>query len=211
MTHSSIMPMEVAGRRTYVYCGKGGVAGVSAEDGSVLWWTTAWKISIATCPSPLVLPDGKIFFCGGYNSGALMLQVSESGGQFASKVLFRLKPRQFGSEQQTPVFLDGYIYGTRQHDQQLVCLDLEGNEVWSSGRQARFGSGPYMIADGMIYVMDDDGVLTLAEATPSGYKQLARAEVFPEGHDSWGPMAMASGRLIVRDFTRMACLDVAKH
>ena len=45
MTHSSIMPMEFAGRRMFVYCGKGGVAGVSADDGSILWDTTEWKIS----------------------------------------------------------------------------------------------------------------------------------------------------------------------
>ena len=69
MTHSSIMPMEFAGKKMYVYCGKGGVAGVSAEDGEILWDTTEWKISIATCPSPLVLPEGKIFCSGGYNSG----------------------------------------------------------------------------------------------------------------------------------------------
>lgn len=211
MTHSSIMPMELAGRRTYVYCGKGGVVGVSADDGSVLWHTTAWKISIATCPSPLVLPEGRIFFCGGYNSGALMMRVKETGGKFKAEKLFRLKPKQFGSEQQTPVFFGGCIYGVRQQDNELVCLDLEGEEVWSSGRQARFGSGPYMIADGMIYVMDNEGVLTLAEATPKGYRQLARAEIFPDGHDAWGPMAMAGARLIVRDFTRMACLDVAER
>ena len=28
------------------------------------------------------------------------------------------------------------------------------------------------------------------------------------GHDSWGAMALAAGRLIVRDLTRMECLDV---
>ena len=70
MTHSSIMPMEFAGRKMYVYCGKGGVAGVSADDGSLLWDTTDWKISIATVPSPVILPEGKIFLSGGYNSGA---------------------------------------------------------------------------------------------------------------------------------------------
>lgn len=68
MTHASIVPMKLAGRRMYVYCGKGGVAGVAADDGTILWQTSEWKISIATCPSPVILPDGKVFLCGGYNS-----------------------------------------------------------------------------------------------------------------------------------------------
>jgi outer membrane protein assembly factor BamB len=210
MTHSSIVPMEFAGKRMYVYCGKGGVAGVSADDGQILWDTTAWKIDMATCPSPVVVGGGRIFLCGGYNSGAMMLKLNSQGTRIAAEVLFRLTPRQFSSEQQTPVLFNGYLYGVRQADQQLVCLDLKGNEVWSSGRE-KFGSGPYMIADGLIYVMDDNGRLTMAEATPQGYKRLDRAQVIDAAADSWGPMAMVAGRLIVRDMTRMACLDVSQQ
>ena len=79
--------------------------------------------------------------------------------------------------------------------------------VWTSGTAHRFGLGPYMIADGLLYLMNDSGLLTLVEPTPAGYKQLTQSQVL-NGHDSWGPMAMAGGRLIVRDMTRMVCLDV---
>jgi len=68
-----------------------------------------------------------------------------------------------------------------------------------------------MIADGLIYVMDDHGLLTIAEATTEAYKPLATAAVIPDGHDSWGPMALVAGRLIVRDMTKMVCLDVSKE
>ena len=63
---------------------------------------------------------------------------------------------------------------------------------------------PYMTVDG------PDGRLTLAEATPDGYRQLAEAQIL-DGNDSWGPMALAAGRLVVRDLTRMMCLEVAKR
>ena len=210
MTHSSIMPMEFAGRRMFVYCGKGGVAGVSADDGSILWDTTDWKISIATVPSPVILPEGKIFLSGGYNTGAMMLQLERDKDKIVAKTLYKLGPAVFGSTQHTPIFYGGHLYGVREKDKQLVCLDLDGRVVWSSGSEHRFGLGPYTIADGLIYVMNDAGRLTLAEATPEGYKQLAQAQVLP-GNDSWGPMALAAGRLIVRDLTQMTCLDVAKE
>lgn len=190
----------------YVYCASGGVVGVSAEDGAILWETTDWRISIATVPSPVVIGDGRIFLSGGYNTGSMMLQLREEDGKLLPEQLFSLEPSVFGADQQTPILFDGYIYGVRP-DKQLVCLDLDGNLVWNSGTAHRFGLGPYMIANGLIYVMDDSGVLTLADATPDGYRQLAQAQVLT-GHDSWGPMAMAGGRLIVRDLTRMVCLDV---
>jgi outer membrane protein assembly factor BamB len=212
MTHSSIMPMEFAGKKMYVYCGKGGVAGVSADDGEILWDTTDWKISIATCPSPLILPDGNFFCSGGYNSGAMMFQLVEQGGKIGVKKLFTLAPKIFGSTQQTPIFYDGYIYGVREKDKQLVCLDLSGKEVWKSGSEHRFGSqglGPYLIADGLMYILDDSGLLTLAQASPRGYEQLAKSQVI-DGTDAWAPMAMVGGKLILRDVTQMVCLEVGE-
>ena len=209
MTHSSIMPMEFAGRRMFVYCGNGGVAGVAADNGDLLWDTTAWKISIATVPSPVILPEGRIFLSGGYNSGAMMLRLAEQEGRIVVKTEYTVGPAVFGSTQQTPILYDGLLYGVREKDKQLVCLDPEeGRVVWASGSQHRFGIGPYLAADGLIFVMNDTGQLTLVEASPKGYKQLGQAQVL-EGHDSWGPMALCGGRLIVRDLTRMTCLDVA--
>jgi outer membrane protein assembly factor BamB len=210
MTHVSIVPMEFAGRRTYVYCGKGGVAGIAADNGELLWETDEWQIAMATCPSPVVAGEGRIFLCGGYNSGSLMLQLREEGGRIVPSTVFRLPARQFGSEQQTPVLWRDHLYAVRQKDQQLVCLDLDGKELWNSGRE-KFGSGPYMIADGLILVLDDNGVLSLAEATPAGYHRTARAQVIEDGASSWGPMALVAGRLIVRDSTRMVCVDLAEH
>ena len=206
-THASIMPMEHAGRKMYVYCGHGGVAGVAADDGSLLWDSTDWKISIATVPSPTIIGDGRIFFSGGYNAGAVMMRVGQQGGRLAAETLFRLKPGQFGSTQHTPICFDGHLYGVREKDKQLVCLNLEGTELWKSGPRHKFGLGPYMLADGLIFVMDDSGLLTMAEATPDGYKQLDQAQVL-DGHDAWGPMTLVAGRLILRDFTRMVCVDV---
>ena len=57
--------------------------------------------------------------------------------------------------------------------------------------------------------MDDSGLLRLVQATPTGYLQLAEAKVL-EGPDSWGPMAVAAGRLILRDLNRMICLDITE-
>jgi len=210
MSYASIAPMEFEGRRLYVYCGTGGVAGVAADDGSLLWHSTRFRNSVAMSPSPVVLDDGRIFLSSGYKVGSMMLQLNVEGDQWTPEILFELTQKQFGSEQQTPVLFDGHLYGVRKDDGKLICLDLDGKELWNSGEH-KFGSAPYMIADGLIYVMDDDGMLTMAEATPKQYQPLARAQVIDDGHHAWGPMAMVAGRLIVRDMTRMVCLDVARR
>ena len=209
MTHSSIMPTDFMGRRMYVYCASGGVVGISADDGSILWENADWKISVANVPSPVIVGEGLIFLSGGYNAGSMMLRLVQEGDKISVQPVFRLAADVFGSPQHTPIFYDGYIYGVRP-DGQLACLDLDGRVVWTSTSAHKFGLGPYIIANGLFYVMNDSGLLTLAEATPTGYVQLAEVKVL-DGPDSWGPMAIASGRLILRDLTRMICIDIAEH
>jgi outer membrane protein assembly factor BamB len=209
MTHSSIMPMEFAGRRSYLYCGSGGVVSVAATNGAILWDITDWKISIATVPSPLVLEDGKIFLSGGYNAGSMMLQLQNADGHITPHVLFKLAPEVFGATQHTPVFHDGHIYGTRPNGQ-FVCLDPAGKVIWTSPAGKDFGLGPFMLADGLFLVMNDSGTLTLLDAGAGNYSQLAEAKVLT-GRESWGPLALANGRLFVRSLTRLACLEVAAN
>jgi len=209
MTHSSLMPVEINQTRMYVYCASRGVAGVAAQDGAVLWETPDWVVKMANIAAPLYVGDRRLFLSGGYDAGSMMIQLQPDGDKFKVKPLFRLRAKVFGSEQQTPIFYENHIFGVRpKPDEQLVCLNLDGKIVWSSGAANKFGAGPYMIAQGMLFVLNNDGVLTLAEASTTGFKKLAQARVL-QGHESWGPMALADGRLIVRDMTQMACLDVS--
>ncbi len=209
MTHSSIIPAEFMGKRMYIYCASGVVAGIDADDGSILWETSEWKIRIANIPSPVVVGEGLIFLSGGYNSGSMMLQLNLENEQIAAKPLFKLAPEVFGSAQQTPVFYNGYIYGVRP-DGQLICLDLTGKVIWTSTSAEKFGIGPYIIINDLIYVMNDSGLLTLAKAAAGSFVKLAEAKIL-EGPDSWGPMAVAGVRLILRDMNRMICLDIGKY
>jgi outer membrane protein assembly factor BamB len=209
MTHSSVMPMEFEGERMYVYCANNGVVGVSATNGVILWETTEWKISIATVPSPLVLERGRIFLTGGYNAGSLMVQVKKEGERFSVQRVFKLEPEVFGATQHTPIFHGGHIYGVRE-DGKFVCLSLDGKPVWISPTGQQFGLGSFIMADGLIFAMNDAGLLRLIEATPERYKLLGQAQVL-KGRESWGPMALADGRLIARDLTRMVCLEVGRQ
>jgi outer membrane protein assembly factor BamB len=208
MTHCSIIPMRFADKDFYVYPGSRGVAGVSAEDGALLWQTDAWYLRV-NVPTPVDCGDGRVFLCAGYNKGSMMLQLESENDRIIPKVLFELEPEVFGSDQQTPVFYNGCIYGVRP-DKQLVCMDTQGKIIWTSGSDNKYGLGPYIIANEMIYILDDDGVLSLIEATPEKFNKITSVKVL-EGHESWGPPVLVAGRLLVRDLTTLICLDVASE
>jgi outer membrane protein assembly factor BamB len=209
MTHSSILPIQFKGKRMYVYCASDGVKGVSAQDGTLLWEANDWRVNVSNIPMPVEVGEGRLFVTGGYNAGSAMLQLEESGGRITAKTLFRIPQSTFGSHQQTPIFYKGHLYGVTLPDGQLVCLDLQGKRIWSSGRK-RFGLGPYLLAEGMLIILSDRGELRLVEATASGYRELAQAKIL-QGHDAWAPLALAGGRLLARDLTRMVCVELKKQ
>ncbi len=208
MTHSSIMPAVIGGVRMYLYCSGGGALGVSAEDGKVLWEDPEWTVR-TNVPSPVPLGDGRIFLTAGYNRGCRMISVQKDGDSFAVEKMYELPAEEFGAEQQTPIWFQNHLFAVRAADEQLICMNPQGKILWASGSAVKFGLGPFALADGLIFALEDRGMLRLAEATTDGYKQLAEAQVLT-GRDAWGPMAFASGRLIVRDETRMICLDVSE-
>ncbi|MCD6360078.1 MAG: PQQ-binding-like beta-propeller repeat protein [Armatimonadetes bacterium] len=201
VSYASITPMNLGGVKTYVYPTTKGVVGVSTS-GKLLWKFPGWKVSTANCPSPVDCGGGRIFLTGGYSAGSMMIKVS--GG--SASEMYRLPQSTFGSHQHTPILYQNHLFGVNIANKQFTCLDLKGNVVWSSGHTARFGLGPYIMAEGMFYVLSDDGTLVLVDGSTSGYKELARAQVV--GANAWGPMAIAGGRLVLRDEDTMVCLDV---
>ena len=218
MTHSSIIPMGFKGRHTYVYCGgnheNGGVIGVSAEDGTVVWRTTEWKVG-TNVPVPIVVGEDRLFVSAGYaehrirGKGCAMLRLLETDRGIEIETEFFHHPNVYGTMQQTPILYKDHLYGIDMK-KELVCLDLTGEVIWKSTSVNKFGFGPFLIADDRLYVLDDDGVLSMVDPSPEGFKSLARATMFEEAHDTWGPMAIAAGRLIMRDLHRMICVDVRK-
>lgn len=214
MSHSSIVPMTLGGKRTYVYCGLGGAAGVSADNadrGKLLWTTPEWNNSV-TSPSPVSIDDGRVFLTAGYGGGSMMLGVKNDSGSFSVRPLLDLDKTVFACEQQTPIFWQGHLFGIMPKDAaalrgQFVCMDTEGRLRWASGKTERFGLGPFLVAHDKILILNDNGELTMIRASLNGYEQLARAKVL-KGRDAWAPMALVSGRLILRDSETMVCLDL---
>jgi outer membrane protein assembly factor BamB len=126
-----------------------------------------------------------------------------------TQTLFKLDPEVFGATQHTPILYKGHIYGTRA-DGRFVCLDLDGKVVWTSDPKSTFGLGSFLEADGLIFAMNDSGLLRLFDATAQKYSLLSQAQVL-KGRESWGPMALVDNRLFARDLNRLVCLDLGER
>jgi outer membrane protein assembly factor BamB len=214
MTHAVITPMALGDRRIFLYAGMQGLAGVDASDGTVLFTDLSHRAVIARVPEPVVVGADEVLVCSGYDAGCAMLRLRDEGASVEVELRWKLDAEVLGVELHAPIFHDGHLYAVRPSGE-LVCVSTDGEVVWTSGARRRFykGYGDWILAQGMLWILDSgstrspSGVLTLVDASPDGYRERASVKVL-DGADAWAPMALAGGRLIVRDHTRMVCLDV---
>ncbi len=108
----------------------------------------------------------------------------------------------------TPIVLDGHAYCIDGRDDvppsSLACIALDsGRAIW---REANFGYGTLLAADGKLLATKTDGELVLMTATPKGITVLARAR--PLAGTVRALPALTSGKLYLRDDTTLACLDI---
>jgi len=217
MSHSSVAPMVIQGKKTFVYAAEGGVCGVSgeaADRGKLLWSVQTWRPSVIA-PSPLQLSSDKIVLTAGYGAGGALLHVGCADGKWSATITDQYKPSQgLSSEQQTPILYEQMVITVPPKDggglRGKIVAYAPSNlriPIWESAATERFGYGPYMVIGGHLFALKDDGELFVYKLEPRGMTLIKKQRVM-EGIDAWGPMAYADGYLIVRDDHCVYCLKI---
>ena len=200
----------------------GSVVGMDPLSGEILWRFDNWVCRIPV-PSAVDAGNNKLLIAGGYELGALMIQVEkQADGTYGTKELFRTE--EFGDQTKTPLFYEGYFYaeyGTNNTRDGLTCMNMDGEIMWKTKREPDFNKGSMIIADGLILATDGAKTLYLIEPDPTAFKPLASSEMLMEkeseggmaarfGVQNWAPLALAEGKLLIRDQSQMMCVKVVE-
>ena len=211
-----VMITASAGRGESASGGK--VVGIDPLTGKILWEYGNWQCSIPA-PSAVDAGDSKMLITGGYNAGSAMITVEKKAdGTYSVAELF--KNPDFGAHTQPPVLVNGYFYAqysTNERKDGLVCMGMDGKVKWITRRAPLFDKGGIILADGLLLVTDGSSKLYLIEPDPTAFKAISIAELlkgdsgdqrFPT--QNWAPLALADGKLLIRDQSRIKCVKVVK-
>jgi hypothetical protein len=148
---------------------------------------------------------------GGYSAGSAMIKVQKAAdGTYTATELF--KNPDFGAHTQPPILYKDHFYvpyTINERSDGLVCMTMGGQVKWKTGEAPPFNKGGMVLADGLLLAVDGNTRLYLVEPDPSGFKPLASAELLEPG-ENWAPLALADGKLLIRDQTQMKCVQVAQ-
>lgn len=219
MSHGSIIPMTIHGKRMYVYNAVGGVCGVSAEGediGKLLWSTLEWSPA-TTAPSPVYLGNNEIAVFGSYGAGGAKLKINLGPSGFEAVVSEQHKATEgIASDQQTPIIMGEHIWSVMPENagplkKQLVCYNRADllKPVWTSGKENRYGRGlgPFIVSGNKMFLLDDDCALFYFNIENGKATLLQRMKLL-DGIEAWAPMAIAGRYLLLRDAHTLLCLDI---
>jgi outer membrane protein assembly factor BamB len=200
--YSSVVAAEIGGVRQYVQFLSGGVVGISAKDGKLLWHYEHPASGSANIATPIV-HDSSVFAASAYGTGGGRARIVPEGTGFKAEELYFIKALQ--NHHGGLVLVGDHVYGTGT--QALFCVDFKtGKVAW---QERGVGKGSVAYADGRLYVRSENGPVALVEATAAGYREKGRFQQ-PERSEqkSWPHPVIAGGRLYLRDWDVLLCYDV---
>ena len=199
--YSSPIAITVDGIRQVIFLTSKTLLSISPTDGKSYWtypWLTHNGINVAT---PIFIPEDKIFISASYDKGAALVRMKAA--QDAVEVEEVWKNRVMKNHFNSSVLWGNYLYGF--DNTILRCIEANtGAKQWAT---RGFGKGSLLLVDGHLIVLGDDGKLALVEATPSGYKEKANAQIL-QGK-CWTVPTLAGGKLYLRNQKEVVCLDLS--
>jgi outer membrane protein assembly factor BamB len=202
--YASLIPIEHRGRRQYVQLFTKTLAGISAEDGDLLW-RSEWGGSTAVIPTP-IYRDGFVYVASGYGAGCKLVELEAKGATdvYQNKVMV--------NHHGGVVLVGDHLYG-HSDDGGWKCQDFRsGKELW---RHKGVGKGAVHYADGMLYCLGEkDGSVALVKAGPERWDEKGRFKLSPQSEiragagKIWTHPVVIGGKLYLRDQDLIYCYDV---
>lgn len=200
----------------------GNVVGIDPHTGKTLWQYSDWDCG-GQVPCAVDAGDNHLLITGELRATMLKINQNPDGVFEASEVF---KTEEFGDETKTPLLYNDHFYGmfrTASKREGLVCMNMKGEIMWKTKRNPNFDFGSMILADGLLLATDGNKTLYLIEPDPAAFKAISKSDILGEGGASteglgrmigstqnYAPIALADGKLLIRDQHRMLCVKVTQ-
>lgn len=190
--------MNLAGQRHLVAASGDALIGLDPATGTLLW---RFPVENGTSGSAVPTPLGDGAFLVRSGGGVAAYRVVRDDDGFAVSELYQ--SNTLGQSYAPPVYHDGHVYGFR--GQILTCMKAaDGSRVWRSRPPG--GEGLILI-DGHLVIFAGGGNVVIAEASPKGYREVARRRALAGSALAWP--SFADNRIFVRNLEQLAAVEVA--
>jgi outer membrane protein assembly factor BamB len=184
--------------------------GVAAETGKLLWKYPHKVRFEANCDTPLY-HDGHVYLFGTYGYGATKLKLNVAGDSCSVEKIWHTS--ELDNEHGGVMITDGYLYGQADanHKQRhMACLEATtGKTMWTARELAGRASATLTFAEGMFYIVSDQGVVALVKPNPKRLEIVSKFELPEDGESEVRARpVVCGGRLYIRHDQILYVYDV---
>ncbi len=211
------------GRETVLFFSWRGLSSVDARSGRTIWqygWNSSFNVQ---CADPVVIGDRILLssvWNPGYSRKSILLETTLKD----PRVVW--SSPDLACDITTPVAIDGCIYGCNgalhwgvdPKFASLRCVELgTGRLLWEEmlvepGKTLTQIS--LTAAGGILIVLDVQGTLYTAKASPEGFKEIARCDVLKGASGPrkfWTPPVLCNAKIYCRNYAGdLVCIDVSR-
>lgn len=185
----------------------GEIVGVDPNNGNLLWSHPHPVDHGLNTTTPVWGPDNLLFVSSGYNGGSRVIKLSRAGDKTIVEELWahRLMRIHFTNA----IRVGDFLYGSSGDfgPAPFTAINVKtGNILW---RHRSFPRASFLFADGRFIILDEDGHLLLATATPEGLTVTSKVELL--GSQSWTVPTLSGTRLYLRDRKNIMALELGTH
>lgn len=210
ISYSSPAMITLNGMSHIAYVSANSLSGFDPNSGNLLWRVEyEGLLPGPNVAQPIQVDEQHLFFSKGYGIGARLIRITrdmpegkdEAGGEWSAQVVAQSQSNM-RTKFTNPVIAGDAVYGLS--DGILECINLESlDRRWKRGR---YHHGQVLLLGNNLLVFAEDGRLVLVAADPTEHRELA---VFPVlGNVCWNLPALAGNRLLVRNATEAACIEL---
>jgi outer membrane protein assembly factor BamB len=175
--------------------------GVDVNSGRHLWSYGQVANNVANIATPVVRGN-RVFLSSDYGTGSALLELTPSGKDVRAREVYFT--RQMKNHHATSVLIGDHLYGFDSAI--LTALKFDTGEVAWQNRSV--GKGSLVFADERLYLFSENGVVGLAEASPTGYREHGRFEIKSGRLPTWSHPVVSGGKLFLRDQDTVFAYDV---
>jgi len=203
-SYSSPVLAEIDGAEQVVVALGAKRAGLAPADGALLWQVDLPDTAQTTI-STLIVHGNLVFGSSAYADGSRVVEVRQKDGTWTAEPLWY--SRKMRVMHGAAVLFGDRVYGSSGDfgPTFLTALDLGTGEM--AFRSRGFAKANVTrVAANRALILDEDGVLALAEPGPDGMRVLASAQVL-DGV-SWTAPTVVGTRVYLRNRTEMIALEL---
>lgn len=180
------------------------IIGLDPKTGELKWRYEIGNQFDQNISMPCLDPQGDILFFSTPQAGSRGCRLTRAADGTALAEVWKTRKIQF--HHVNSVRIGDWLYGsTGQGDPNFfAAVNLQTGEV--AWRQRGFGKANCLHADGKFIILDEDGTLGLATATPEKFEVLAKAKVL--GERAWTVPTLVGRTLYLRDSKEIKALDL---